>query len=121
MGFAENIRIMSNINCGLASLVSYGQMRQSGVDPYYATTSLFGNLANGVMRNEMAYGMQLMGNPAGYNINMYAGYGNPLSNAIGTFGILTSNCSPWMFFGMGYSNPMQMYMPFNFGHFGFFC
>jgi hypothetical protein len=119
MSFADNMRIWSNINCGLASMVSYGQMRLSGASPYYATAGLFGNLANGVMRNEIAYHMQLMGNPVGNNINMFAGYGNPMSNAIGTLGIMSS-CSPWMFFNMGYCNPMQMYMPFNFGHFGFF-
>jgi hypothetical protein len=120
MSFANNMRIWSNLNCGLASLVSYGQMRQSGVTPYYATAGLFGNLANGFIRNEMAYGMQLMGNPVGNNINMFAGYGNPISNSIGTIGIMSA-CSPWMFFNMGYCNPMQMYTPFNFGHFGLFC
>ena len=120
MSFADTMRIWSNLNCGLASMVSYGQMRQNGVTPYYATMGLFGNLTNGIMRNEMAYGMQLMGNPTGNTINMYAGYGNPISNAIGTIGIMSA-CTPWTFFNMGYSNPMQMYMPFNFGHFGLFC
>jgi hypothetical protein len=120
MSFADNMRIWSNINCGLASAVSYGQMRQSGVTPYYATMGLFGNLANGIMRNEAAYYMQRMGNPMGNNINMAVGYGNPISNAIGTMGIMSS-CSPWMFFNMGYCNPMQMYMPFSLGGFGCFC
>ena len=120
MSYADNMRILSNINCGLASLVSFGESRLNGVQPYYATMGLFGNLANGFWRNETAYGMQLMGNPMGNNINMYAGYGNPLSNAIGTMGIMSS-CTPWFFFNMGYCNPMQMYMPFNFGGFGYFC
>lgn len=120
MGYADNMRILSNINCGLASLVSYGEMRQSGIGADYATMSLFGNLTNGVMRNETAYWMQLMGNPVGNTINMYAGYGNPLSNSIGTLGIMSA-CSPWMFFNMGCYNPMQMYMPFHYGGFGCFC
>lgn len=120
MSFADDMRILSNINCGLASLVSYGEMRQSGISPYYATMGLFGNLANGFMRNDIAYGMQRWGNPTGNLVNMYAGYGNPISNAIGTMGIMSA-CSPWMFFNMGYCNPMQMYRPFNFGGFGLFC
>ncbi len=32
MGFAENMRIWSGINCGLASLVGYTQMKSNGVD-----------------------------------------------------------------------------------------
>lgn len=106
MGFAENMRIMSNINCGLASLVSYGQQRTNGVNPQYATMNLFGNLTNGIARNEVAYEMQKFGNPVGNTINMYAGYGNPVSNAIGTMGLMGA-CSPWMFF----NSPSYMFSP----------
>lgn len=110
MGYAENMRILSGINCGLASLVNYGEMRNNGVNPSYAAMSLFGNIGNGLARNEVAYEMQKWGNPIGNTINMYAGYGNPVSNAIGTMGLMSA-CSPWMFFNspcMFYS-PMPMY------------
>lgn len=86
MGFAETMRIMSNINCGLASTVSYLEQRTSGVPAGYAGINLFGNLANGIARNQVAYEMQLYGNPVGNTINMYSGYGNPVSNTIGTLG-----------------------------------
>jgi hypothetical protein len=111
MSFADNMRILSNINCGLASLVSYGEMRSNGVSPYYATMGLFGNMANGITRNEIAYQMQRHGNPIGNTINMYAGYGNPVSNTIGTLGMMSA-CNPWMFFNcypcMNYSFTFPM-------------
>ncbi len=110
MGFAENMRIMSNINCGLASLVTYGQQRTNGVNPQYATMNLFGNLTNGIARNEIAYEMQRFGNPVGNTINMYAGYGNPVSNAIGTMGLMSA-CTPWMFF----NTPSYMFSPMPMG------
>lgn len=135
MGFADNMRILSNINCGLASATTFLQQKANGVNPQYATMNLFGNLANGIARNEVAYEMQRFGNPTGNMINMYSGYGNPVSNAVGTMGLMGA-CTPWMFFNsysymcppmpmMGgfYSN---MGMGFNFGaphgcHHGFFC
>ena len=97
MSFAENMRIFSNINCALASGVSYLEQKSNGVPTHCAMNNLFGNLANGFARNEIAYDMQCWGNPVGNTINMYAGYGNPVSNTIGTLGILGA-CSPWMFF-----------------------
>ena len=134
MSFADTMRVWSNLNCTLASLNSYGQDRLNGVSAGEAVTNLFGNMANGVVRNEIAYDMQLHGNPMGNVINSYAGYGNSASNAIGTMGLMTS-CTPWMFFNcfpmlgcgypmmgcgypmMGYSMPM-MGMPM-FGVYGF--
>lgn len=58
MGFADNMRTLSNINATLASLVTYGQQRQSGVPAQTAAMNLFGNMANGYIRNDIAYGMQ---------------------------------------------------------------
>lgn len=113
MGFAENMRILSNINCGLASTVSYMEQRQNGVNPAYAGVNLFGNLANGIARNEVAYEMQKFGNPVGNTINMYAGYGNPVSNTIGTLGLMSA-CSPWMFF----NSPSYMFCPPQMGFWG---
>ncbi|MCM1339864.1 MAG: hypothetical protein NC191_09355 [Muribaculaceae bacterium] len=110
MGFAENMRIMSDINCALASGVTYMEQKQNGVPGCYAMKNLFGNLTNGFMRNEIAYGMQRCGNPVGNNINLYAGYGNPVSNTIGTLGILGA-CTPWMFF----NQPSYMFCCPNFG------
>lgn len=97
MGFAENMRIMSNINCGLASLVSYGEQRTNGVNPQYAAMNLFGNLANGISRNEVAYEMQKQGNSLGNMVNMYSGYGDSIANTLGTLRLM-SVCNPWMFF-----------------------
>jgi len=104
MGYAENMRILSGINCGLASLVNYGEQRVNGTNPQYAAINLLGNIGNGLARNEIAYEMQKCGNPVGNTINMYAGYGNPVSNAIGTMGLMSA-CSPWMFFNA----PCQMF------------
>ena len=98
MSFADNMRILSNINCGLASATTFLQQKSDGVNPQYATMNLFGNLANGIARNEVAYEMQRFGNPTGNMINMYAGYGNPISNAIGTMGLMGAcTPNPWMF------------------------
>lgn len=113
MGFAENMRILSNINCGLASGVSYLEQRNQGVPAQYASMNLFGNLANGIARNEVAYGMQKFGNPVGNTINMYAGYGNPVSNAFGTYALMGA-VSPWMFF----NSPGYMFSPMPMGFYG---
>ena len=113
MGFAENMRILSNINCGLASAVGYLQQRNMGVSPAYAGGNLIGNLMNGAVRNEVAYEMQKWGNPVGNTINMYAGYGNPVSNTIGTLGLMSA-CSPWMFFNC----PSYMFCPPPMGFWG---
>ncbi len=109
MGFAETMRILSNINCGLASTINYAEQRQMGAPKGLAAMNLFGNLANGISRNEVAYEMQLHGNPMGNNINLYAGYGNPVSNTIGTLGLMSA-CSPWMFFNncQSFYSPMPM-------------
>jgi hypothetical protein len=122
MGFADTMRVWSNINCGLASMNTFLWQRNNGVNTQYATMSLFGNLANGIARNEWAYGMQLHGNPAGNMINMFSGYGNPVSNTVGTLGLMS--CSPWMYFncmptvgfysGMGFACSPMMGM-------GLFC
>jgi hypothetical protein len=99
MSFAETMRIWSNVNCGLASAVTYLDQRTNGVPTGYAGLNLFGNLANGVARNEAAYHMQRFGNPAGNLVNMYSGYGNPVSNAVGTLGLMNACMfNPWMFF-----------------------
>lgn len=112
MGYAENMRILSGITCGLGSLATYADMRNNGVSPDYAAMNLFGNMANGLARNEVAYEMQRYGNPIGNTINMYAGYGNPISNAVGTMGLMSA-CNPWMFFnapcGMFYTPSISPY------------
>lgn len=109
MSFADTMRIWSNINCGLASATSYLEQRTNGVPARYAGLNLFGNLANGIARNEVAYEMQRFGNPAGNLINMYSGYGNPVSNTIGTLGLMGA-CTPWMYFNSCnyFYNPMPM-------------
>ena len=118
MSYASTMFTLSNINCGLASAVSFMQDRQAGVPPQYATGRLLNNVSNGLWRNSVAYDMQMHGNPVGNNINMFAGYGNPVSNAFGTLGIMSA-CTPAMFFGCC-STPMFRPMPgpIAFGHFG---
>ena len=109
MGFAENMQILSNINCTLASMNSYMEQRSNGVSAQQAQCNLFTNMANGVARNQVAYDMQRHGNPVGNNINLYAGYGNNQANQIGTMGLLAANTSPWMFFGcQRFMAPMPM-------------
>ena len=42
-------------------------------------------------------------------INMYSGYGNPVSNTIGTLGLMGA-CTPWMYFNtcQTFYNPIPM-------------
>ncbi len=108
MGYAETMRILGGINCGLASIVNYAGMRQNGVDPGYAAMSLNQNIFNGIARNEMAYMMQKHGCSFGNNINMAYGFGNPVSNSFATAAFLNVS-TPWMAFN--YCNPMMYYSP----------
>jgi len=109
MGYAENMRLLSNINCGLASATSFLQQKSNGVSTSNAAVNLAGNLANGIARNEIAYEMQTFGNPVGNTINLYAGYGNNVSNFIGTSALMNA-CTPWMFFNSyNYCCPPMMY------------
>lgn len=125
MSHADFMRTSTGIICGLQSLNTYLDQKSSGVNPQVATTNLVGNIFNGLARNEVAYEMARFGNPAGNMINLYAGYGNPTSNAAGTLGLMTA-CSPWMFFNSpccygGYGFGM---MPYGFGGWGmggFWC
>lgn len=128
MSFANDMRTLSGINCGLQSLVSYIDARNNGVAPQVATTQFAGNIFNGLARNEVAYEMQRFGNPVGNMINLYAGYGNPVSNTVGTLGLMSA-CTPWMFFntpccyggfGMNYGYSMGMYN-MGWGMGGFWC
>ena len=127
LGYAENMRTLSGINCGLQSLVSYIDARNNGATPQVATTQFAGNIFNGLARNEVAYEMQRFGNPVGNTINLYAGYGNPVSNTIGTLGLMSA-CTPWMFFNspccysysMNYSYGMMPY-GMGWGMGGFCC
>lgn len=105
MSYADTIRIWSDINCSLASLASFGQQKAEGVNTGTAVSNLFGNVANGFARNDIAYMMQLNGNSYGNALNSFAGYGNPASNMIGTIGLMSA-CSPWTFFNMGMCYPM---------------
>jgi hypothetical protein len=100
MSYADTMRIWSDINCTLASLASFGQQKAEGVPTGAAVSNLFGNVANGFARNEVAYMMQEAGNPYGNAVNTFAGYGNPASNMIGTMALMNA-CTPWTFFNMG--------------------
>lgn len=132
MSHADFMRTSTGIICGLQSLNTYLDARSSGVPPMVASANFAGNLFNGLARNEVAYEMAKAGNPVGNIINMYSGYGNPVSNAVGTMGLMTA-CSPWMFFnspccyspmmyggfGMGYTPFMNPMMGWGMG--GFYC
>lgn len=108
-GYADTMRIWSDINCTLASLTSYGQQKAEGVSTGQAVANLFGNITNGFVRNDIAYMMQRHGDYLGNAVNMYAGYGNQTSNMIGTLGLMSA-CSPWSFFNMGMCySPMMGY------------
>ena len=108
MGFAENMRILSNINCTIASVNSYMTQRINGVPPQQAGLNFFGNVWNGYTRNNIACVMELWGNPIGNTINMYAGYGSNEANQFGTMGLLSANFSPWMFFNCYSCMPPMM-------------
>lgn len=114
MSFADTMRVLSNIDCGLSSVVTYMKDKQSGKSPVEATGSLFTNITNGVARNEVAYEMQRHGNSLGNFINMYHGYGSAEANAAGTLGLMTAT-NPWMFFNVMPSYTMS-YTSFNMGY-----
>lgn len=115
MGFADTMRIWSNINCGLASAVNYGEQRHAGAPVGVAGFNFMQNMVNGIARNQVAYQMQSWGNPIGNNINMMAGYGNPVSNAFGTYALMGA-CTPWMFFN---STPFLCSPMMGMGGYGF--
>lgn len=103
--YAKTMFTWSNINCGLASIVSLIDQRNNGVPANQAAMNFAGNITNGVGRNAVAANMQLHGNPMGNLINSMAGYGNSYSNFIGTTALMSA-CSPAMFFGcMPYMSP----------------
>ncbi len=107
--YAKTMFTWSNINCGLASIVSLIDQRNNGVPAGQAALNFAGNITNGIGRNAVAAHMQMHGNPMGNLINSFAGYGNPYSNFIGTTALM--GCSPSMFFGcMPYMTPF--YFPF---------
>lgn len=119
MSFADTMRIWSDINCTLASITSFTQQRTEGVSAGEATANLFGNLTNGIVRNEMAYMMQQAGNPYGNIVNAAAGYGNSYSNTVGTLALM-GGVAPWTFFncgmiGCGYPMYGAGYPTMNFG------
>ncbi|MBD5402717.1 hypothetical protein HDR58_07965 [bacterium] len=123
--YANTIRTWSNINCGLASGVSFLEQKNQGVNTWDALTNLSINLGNGIMRNEVAYEMQRFGNPLGNYVNSFAGYGTPQANITGTLGLMSS-FSPWMTFNSPFCSymmgPMSMgpYCGMNSG-LGFWC
>ena len=92
----------------------------NGANPTVAITKSLGIFTYGCLRNEIAYDMQCHGNPVGNMVNLYSGYGNTVSNAVGTMGLMSA-CSPWMFFNcysycpppMNFCSPMA-----GFGGFG---
>ncbi len=100
MSLADAIRALSGIDCMLSSGITYSQQIKAGVPAPIANAGLFGNITNGLIRNEIAYGMQMYGNPAGNIINGYYGYGNPQANAMATYAML-GVCSPWFMFNSG--------------------
>lgn len=131
MSHADFMRTSTGIICGLQSLIAYQNAKADGADPRVATAQFAGNIFNGLARNEVAYEMQRYGNSFGNIMNLYAGYGNPVSNTVGTLGLMSA-FTPWMFFnspccyggfGMGYGYGMGMmpYYGMGWGMGGFCC
>ena len=93
--YAKTMFTWSNINCGLASIVSLIDQRNNGVPAGQAAINFVG--------------------PMGNLINAAAGYGNPYSNFIGTTALMSA-CSPAMFWGC-----VPYMRPFCSPGFGFWC
>lgn len=117
MGLDEVIFGLSNVNCILGSAISRKQQIDAGVPTPIANYNLFGNIANGIARNEFAYGMQkYWHNPAGNIINSFYGYGSAPANMMASCALMNV-CSPWLMFNsgifryptMGYYSPMCCY------------
>jgi len=134
MGFAETMRVLTGIECGLASTLTLIDDKRAGKSNAYTGVNFLSNIGNGLARNEVAYEMQRHGNSFGNIFNSFVGYGNAESNLIGTIGLMSA-CSPWMFFNSpccyspmsygcgGYGMGMGMYgMPYNYmGMGGLWC
>lgn len=97
MGFADTMRILSNINCGLSAINNYNDLRASGNSGALAGAQATSNLFGGLCRNQIAYDMALHGNYIGQDINRYYGYGSEEANASAMMGLMIA-CSPYMFF-----------------------
>ena len=72
--YAKTMFTWSNINCGLASIVSLIDQRNNGVPAGQAALNFAGNITNGIGRNAVAAHMQMHGNPMGNLINSFAGF-----------------------------------------------
>lgn len=98
MGYADNMRVLSNLNCGMASLAGYLQNKADGVNTSVAANNAVGNIFNGVLRNEAGYYAYKDFGMRGVNdINLAYGYGDPAKNTAATLGIL-GVVTPQVFF-----------------------
>ena len=113
---------LSMVNMMLSSTQSYGNDLRTN-NPY-AYINFSNNIFNGMMRNNIAYGMALQGNPSGQAANAMIGYGNPAANSFGSMTLFYQNMAmhpPFMF-----GSPMMMpgmmgYSPFMHGPSMFWC
>ena len=80
---------LSNVNAIMGSALGYSRDKSSGVSTEGAFANFGMNVANGLMRNTVAKGIQEnSGSYLGYAINSTAGYGSPEANSKGTVGLL---------------------------------
>ena len=140
---------LSNVNATMGSALGYSRDKSSGVSTEGAFANFGMNVANGLMRNTVAKGIQEnSGSYLGYAINSTAGYGSPEANSKGTVGLLGASlltspygifgmmspystiygCGPYGnnywnsgFFGCGCNSPFMFAGPTMFGMRGFWC
>ena len=93
MGFPDLMRTLCNIDCIAQSADTYLTQKKEGKSTAAAGVNLFANLANGFVRNDIAYDMQRHGNSWGNFINTSVGYGNAEANATGSLALMSA-CMP---------------------------
>lgn len=105
MSLAKTNFILSNVNALLGSTAGALDDKKKGVDAGTTAVNFGLNVANGAVRNQIAYDMRkTTGSNMGFLINNMAGYGNDKANAKGMMGlmgasIMTSMLRPWGFGG----------------------
>ncbi len=106
MGYADNMRILGNISCGMGSLATYFQNKADGVNSSVAANNMIGNFMNGALRNEAGYYAYKDFGLRGVNdINIAYGYGDAQKNTAATLGIL-GVVTPQLFFNSFNYNTM---------------
>lgn len=124
MSLDNAIYALSNVNALMGSTMGLIDARNNGVPTGDALMNFGYSVMNGALRNEASREIQRhTGSYLGYAVNSMAGYGNPVSNYVGTVGTIGAAMvsSPFGIFGCNPFMTSTIYGcgPFGGGFFGF--